>query len=315
MSVYAHRGVIIRLLFLTIAVLHGLATGFGRLRRRRVITLCYHGVTCAQENSFRRQMARVAPHVVGVVDIADARARRFPAPRVCVTFDDAFANLLDHALPTTRALNIPVIVFVPTGCLGSPPSWRIARDHPDATQPTMTTDQISQTPTSSLCRFGSHSATHRPLTELPPDEARRELTESKAALEDLIGGPVEDFAFPHGAYNQRLIDAAQAAGYRRVFTLDPGRSFTCEGIRINGRMKMSPDAWPIEFLLTISGAYDWLAPARRIFRAIARPADACTNRYQSGTRTSGAPGTGRVASRLESTTAQMANDAPRLRPR
>ena len=98
MSVYAHRGIIIRLLFLTIAVLCALVTGFGRLGRRRVITLCYHGVTGAQQNSFSRQMARVAPHAVDAGDIAHPPAGRFEAPMVCITFDDAFANLLDHAM-------------------------------------------------------------------------------------------------------------------------------------------------------------------------------------------------------------------------
>jgi peptidoglycan/xylan/chitin deacetylase (PgdA/CDA1 family) len=274
MSVYATRGVIIRLLFLAIAVLCALVTACGRLRRRRVITLCYHGVTSAQESAFSRQMARVATRAVDVADIPHASTRRFEPPIVCVTFDDAFANLLDHALPITRAFAIPVMVFVPTRSLGAPPSWDIAPDHADAHQPTMTADQITHAAATGLCRFGSHSVTHRPLTELSPDEARRELIESKARLEALIGHCVDDFAFPHGACNERLIRAARAADYRRVFTLEAGGLDGCDDLWIRARMKMSPDVWPIEFILTISGAYDWLPRARRLRRAIARPAGA-----------------------------------------
>ena len=313
MSVYAHRGIIIRLLFLTLAVLCALVTGFGRLRRRRVITLCYHGVTGAQQNSFSRQMARVAAHAVDPGDIAHPPAGRFAAPMVCITFDDAFANLLDHALPTTLALTIPVIVFAPTGCLGSPPSWRIARDHPDAAEHTMTADQITQARTDRLCRFGSHGATHRPLTELSPDQARRELAESKAVLATLIGGPVEDLAFPHGAYNEQLVEAARAAGYRRIFTLDPDPSVTCQGIQIVARMKMSPNAWPIEFILTISGAYDWLPPARRMLKAIAGWAGVFTNRHRQDRRIRGGPRTRPITRPSNAPAGRMANDASRLR--
>jgi hypothetical protein len=89
-----------------------------------------------------------------------------------------------------------------------------------------------------------------------------ELGESKAALEQLLGCAVEDLAFPHGAYNADVLDAAFAAGYARVYTLDP--VIHRDGASgVVGRFSMSPDVWWIEFVLVCDGAYVWLRPWRR----------------------------------------------------
>lgn len=268
MSVYARRGLIPRVIMLAIALLCWLLTGLGRLRSARVITLCYHGVTGAQRSSFRRQMTYIARRATSRPDAARRRSVAFAQPRVCVTFDDAFANLLDNALPITRALDIPVTVFVPTACLGAPPSWPIAPDHPDAGQPVMTRAQIERLAADDLCRFGSHSATHPILPGLPIADVRSELVASKAALQQIVQRPVSDFAFPYGACDRRLIDEARSAGYVRMFTLDLPPCLKRHDATVIPRMSMSPDAWFIEFRLTVCGAYDWLVAGRRLLRQL-----------------------------------------------
>ena len=140
---------------------------------------------------------------------------------VCVTFDDGFANLLDHALPVTRELGIPVMVFVVTDNLGCLPKWDIAPDHPDATEATVCEAQLQQMAGVPLCRLASHSSTHPRLTDLALSEARRELIDSRAKLQELLGQPIEDFAFPHGACSAELAAEAFASGYRRVYTISP----------------------------------------------------------------------------------------------
>jgi peptidoglycan/xylan/chitin deacetylase (PgdA/CDA1 family) len=185
-----------------------------------------------------------------------------PIP-ICLTFDDAFANLLDHALPAMEQLHIPATIFAVTGNLGAAPGWEIDAAHPDAHEPTMTGEQIRSAARRGLCRFGSHGVTHRRLTDLAPPDVRTELAQSKAELEGMLGTPVRDFAFPHGAFDSKLIDAAMAAGYRRVLTIDPMTTRTSGEGAIVGRWSISPDAWPIEFVLTAAGAYAWLPTARR----------------------------------------------------
>ena len=46
--------------------------------------------------------------------------------------------------------------------------------------------------------FGSHTMTHPAVSRLAPVEMERELLESRQILEQRLGGPVPDFAFPFG---------------------------------------------------------------------------------------------------------------------
>jgi peptidoglycan/xylan/chitin deacetylase (PgdA/CDA1 family) len=54
------------------------------------------------------------------------------------------------------------------------------------------------------------------------DDARRELVESRRLLEEKLGQPVRYLAWPRGLYGQTLIQLAQQAGYRALFTADTG---------------------------------------------------------------------------------------------
>ena len=270
MSIYARRGLIVRIILLAAAVLWWALTGFGRLRRHRVVTLCYHGVKADQRSLFRRQMSLIASRAIDLPGMRRSRGAASPPPRVRVTFDDAFANLLDNAIPIVRELRIPITIFVPADCLGMKPPWRIAADHPDACEPIMTAGQVAEAAGSALCRIGSHGATHRPLTELSAEDIREELVRSKRVLERLTGRPVDDFAFPHGACNAELIQAARAAGYTSLHTLAASPVPPINGVDVIPRLSMSPDAWLIEFRLTIDGAYDWLPAVQRFAHALTR---------------------------------------------
>jgi peptidoglycan/xylan/chitin deacetylase (PgdA/CDA1 family) len=72
--------------------------------------------------------------------------------------------------------------------------------------------------------IGSHACSHRPLSRIPPDAARREILESKQKLEEQLGCPVYAFSYPKGSvgdFNPRLEQAVRAAGYELAFTTIP----------------------------------------------------------------------------------------------
>jgi len=72
---------------------------------------------------------------------------------------------------------------------------------------------------------GAHSRTHPILSALDPEEARGEIEGSRQDLEELLGIPVRDFAYPNGRFSDfdettcRLI---VQAGYRCAVTTEPG---------------------------------------------------------------------------------------------
>jgi peptidoglycan/xylan/chitin deacetylase (PgdA/CDA1 family) len=72
--------------------------------------------------------------------------------------------------------------------------------------------------------IGSHSATHAFLSELPDEALRRELVDSKRAIEDVIGAPVRHLSCPGGRWSRRVATAAAGAGYVTVSTSRIGRN-------------------------------------------------------------------------------------------
>ncbi|MEZ4526371.1 MAG: polysaccharide deacetylase family protein [Desulfobacterales bacterium] len=70
------------------------------------------------------------------------------------------------------------------------------------------------------CGFsvGSHTLSHIPLTDLNPDDAKREIFESGKILSQRIGAPVKGFSYPRGAWNRELAVMAKQAGYEYAVT-------------------------------------------------------------------------------------------------
>ena len=70
--------------------------------------------------------------------------------------------------------------------------------------------------------IASHTITHPDLTTLDPATLEQELAGSKAQLEKEIGVDVVNFCYPAGQYNDAVIAAVEAAGYRGATTVNPG---------------------------------------------------------------------------------------------
>jgi peptidoglycan/xylan/chitin deacetylase (PgdA/CDA1 family) len=53
-----------------------------------------------------------------------------------------------------------------------------------------------------LIEIGAHTSTHPALPSVPEDVQRREIRESKAELERLLGTPIVNFAYPYGQFSE-----------------------------------------------------------------------------------------------------------------
>ena len=73
---------------------------------------------------------------------------------------------------------------------------------------------------------GSHTRGHKILTRCTPEEAERELAQSKSFIESATGKPCEEFSYPNGGrgdFDARTGEAARRAGYRLAVTAIPMR--------------------------------------------------------------------------------------------
>ncbi|MFQ5410737.1 MAG: polysaccharide deacetylase family protein [Phycisphaerae bacterium] len=147
-----------------------------------------------------------------------------PMKPVVLTFDDAYSSVFDAARPLLEERGIRAAVFVPTGTIGRPFGGN-TREGRGPALPSMTEGQLLALRDAGWT-VGSHSVSHRAFSTLTDENAKRELAESKARLDNLLGSPVSMFAFPYGepdvAYQPRHVEMAGEAGYDWILTMQPG---------------------------------------------------------------------------------------------
>jgi peptidoglycan/xylan/chitin deacetylase (PgdA/CDA1 family) len=175
----------------------------------REAVLCYHAVSPTWEH-------RLSIHPDLLVRQVRLLAR---FRRVRASFDDAFRSAAS-VFPALQALGVPVEIFVCSGYArdGAPLKIpELAGDDPEQLE-TMTWEELRAYSERGV-RIGSHGVAHAHLTRLSDDELHRELTESKHQIEEELGRPCPDLAYPYGEHDERVRAAARAAGYERAYGL------------------------------------------------------------------------------------------------
>lgn len=81
-------------------------------------------------------------------------------------------------------------------------------------------EEVKQLASDPLVEIGSHSVSHRMLTQIPTEEVQWELEESKSKIESEIGRKVDYLSYPGNSYNDFVREAAEQAGYRAAFAVD-----------------------------------------------------------------------------------------------
>lgn len=128
-------------------------------------------------------------------------------PNILITFDDSNVSDFEIALPALIKRQLKASFFVVSE----------RNDQPGS----LTKDQIIEMARCGMT-IGSHGTHHRRWATLTPTELRDELTDSRAALEKIVGTEVREAACPYGSYNRRVLQALKGAGYNRVYTSDGG---------------------------------------------------------------------------------------------
>jgi peptidoglycan/xylan/chitin deacetylase (PgdA/CDA1 family) len=249
--------------FAVSSIADALARVIGRASRPSVVIVYYHSIPPDQRLKFARQMdmlVRWATPIAADFKSIPANGTRYAA----VTFDDGLQSFAQNALPELEKRNIPASLFVVAGKLGCYPDWSERVRTQTHREPLLTEGQLRDIPQS--ITIGSHTLTHPVLTQICEAEARHQLIESRMQLQNILGRDVTLFSFPHGAFNDELIESARAAGYERVFTIQPKLGFP--GDFAIGRVSVDPADWRLEFLLKLCGAYRWLAPASTLKRKL-----------------------------------------------
>jgi peptidoglycan/xylan/chitin deacetylase (PgdA/CDA1 family) len=199
-----------------------------RRSRDRPWLLMYHSVDDAAKDPFRvtvsperleRQLdwlRRRGLRGVGVGQLLGARQVGRARGMVGLTFDDGYADFLEHAVPLLHRYGCTATVFVLPGHLGGANVW----DAEGPAKPLLTADGIRAAAEAGM-EIGSHGMLHLDLTATGDEMLHRETAGSRARIAELTGRPPQGFCYPYGRVDARVVAAVRAAGYGYACAVDP----------------------------------------------------------------------------------------------
>jgi peptidoglycan/xylan/chitin deacetylase (PgdA/CDA1 family) len=195
------------------------------------LVLCYHAVVegepqrlAVRREQFESQLRSLLLRGYRAVTAADAVQQR--GRLLHVTFDDAYRSVAD-TLPLLAELGVPATIFACTGYARDGRQFDVPELREDAAADpaafaTMDWEALRATASSGV-EIGSHTVSHPHLPRLSDAELDRELQASKSEVEDELGTPCRNLAYPYGEEDDRVRSAARRAGYDAAFAVDPGR--------------------------------------------------------------------------------------------
>ncbi|MCE7979664.1 MAG: polysaccharide deacetylase family protein [Caldilinea sp. CFX5] len=143
-------------------------------------------------------------------------------PGLVLTFDDAYLNFYTHVFPLLQRLNLPAILFVPTGFIEE----RIAYPMPDnfgLTIEPVTWEMLGEMAASGLVTLGAHTHTHPVLTKVSLAQLEEELARPLELFQKRLGLTPRHFAYPRAIWNievekvvMRYYQSAVVAGGKRA---------------------------------------------------------------------------------------------------
>jgi peptidoglycan/xylan/chitin deacetylase (PgdA/CDA1 family) len=232
------------------------------MRRRRSVILGYHGIARSpvrhdlsllqvRPSRFRTQIALLVEagfKFVTVAELARLGAGREPPPGyAAVSFDDAMRTALTVALPTLRSYGIRATVYVTIGFIGEASPWI----GPRSEHRIMSEHELLELAAAGW-ELGAHTITHPDLSLLGYEACRREIADSKAALEQISGVRVETFAYPFGRYGPASLQATEDSGFIAAVSTGGG---SWDPFRMTRAMIGALDPMPI-IMLKLDDRYE-----------------------------------------------------------
>ncbi|MFJ1301536.1 polysaccharide deacetylase family protein [Pseudomonadota bacterium AL_CKDN230030165-1A_HGKHYDSX7] len=172
----------------------------------------YRGLT-VHPASFRRQMTwmrRLGYRGLSMRDLMPYVRGEKQGKVFGITFDDGYRNVLENAAPVLAECGFTGTNYFVANQLDGGNVWDAEKGIPYSGL--MSADEMRQWHALGQ-EVGSHTLDHVHLPRIAPDEARRQIRDSKDALEQVVGAPVTAFCYPYGDNSPEHRDMAREAGY------------------------------------------------------------------------------------------------------
>lgn len=191
--------------------------------RATVPVLCYHQVRpwTGGDAAYARSMLVIPPtqlaaqldaiKAAGYTTISPQQYRdhlfadaALPTKPVILSLDDGKDDQVSAALPALTQRGMTGTFFVMTVILGNS-GW-------------MKRDDVKRLADAGMT-IGSHTWDHHMVTKYSGKDYATQLDQPREVLRKLSGQPVDDFAYPYGAWNTAILPHIASAGYQAAYQL------------------------------------------------------------------------------------------------
>jgi glycosyltransferase involved in cell wall biosynthesis/peptidoglycan/xylan/chitin deacetylase (PgdA/CDA1 family) len=262
----------------------------------RTIVLCYHSLArtdaalSINPDTFVDHLMVLRDAGFEFVAFGDLvhRIMRSGSPRrnvACITFDDGFEDNYQTALPLLDELGVPATFFLTTGLIQRDAG--VIERFRALTR--FETSYLCESQVVEMHRAGmeiaAHTHTHRNLGRLPEEDARREISQSKQVLEEMIGAAVRSFAYPFGKrqihYTSRTVDLVRESGYCGAGSVAFRGVTARAAVRVFEvpRFFVTRGDTPRSFRQKMVGHFDWLGSFQELSPAWIKAAISPEDRY------------------------------------
>jgi len=192
-------------------------------KRSRTIILTYHRVRndnidshiSVSTKNFESQMVYLKENfnVISLDTLIDNIGTKTDIlmDNVAITFDDGYKDNFLNAYPILRKHQLPASIFLISSLLGEKEEM-------------LNVDDVKFMKSDGIY-FGSHTRTHKTLTEIDINTATEEIHSSKIELERLLNEKIDFFAYPRGKrshFNEDIKAQVKKSDYKAAFTTENG---------------------------------------------------------------------------------------------
>jgi peptidoglycan/xylan/chitin deacetylase (PgdA/CDA1 family) len=185
---------------------------------------------------------------------------------VAVSFDDGFRDFHGAAWPVLRRHNFTATMYLPTAFISAQRRTFRGKD-------CLTWNEVRELRREGI-HFGSHTVSHPKLHELPWNDIKAEVANSKSCLEQELQESVTGFAYPYAfpqedrSFVKKFAGLLRETGYRHCATTVVGRVLAGDDPFCLKRLPANTCDDRSLFTAKLDGDYDWLSRVQRLFRHV-----------------------------------------------
>ena len=156
-------------------------------------------VTTAQFDMQLMFLKEKGYHTLTFRELKKLNAEKAPLPKksIIITFDDAYLNFRDQALPILKKYNFSASLFVPVAFIGKTNLWDQGTDQ------ILTAGDLKQLSNNEPVEFGLHSFLHKSYRDLAIADMEEDLKNCRETM-DYYGIPfTRVLAYPYGGYPRK----------------------------------------------------------------------------------------------------------------